>query len=116
MSEKREESVKAERCQHCGAEVPLGHTVYRVVLGNPDWPGDYYAFSKNRKRMTKVGKPKGPGVVGPRPFCPACAEQVDRLLAEEHARMLARQRWALLAGGIVVALLAATALAVALWR
>ena len=116
MSEKREESVKAERCQHCGAEVPSGHAVHRVVLGNPDRPGDYYAFSKNRKRMTKVGKPKGPGVVGLRPFCPACAEQVDRLLEEAHARMLARQRWALLAGSIVVALLVATALAVALWH
>jgi hypothetical protein len=114
MSEKREELVKAKRCQHCGAEVPLERAVHRVVLGNPDRPGDYYAFSKNRKRMTKVGKPKGPGVVGPRPFCPACAEQVDRLLEEEHARMLARQRWALLAGGIVVALLVATALALAL--
>jgi hypothetical protein len=102
------------RCQHCGLEVSLEHGVQRVVLANPDRPGDYYVFSKNKKRMTRIGKPKGPGVVASRSFCPECADFLDRLLEEEHARQRVKQRWALAAGTILVVLLIALAVVIAL--
>ena len=85
-----------------------------MVLADPDRPGDYYVFSKHKKRMTKVGKPKGPGVVGPRPFCPACVELLDCLLEEERDRQRIKQRWAMAAGTILVVLLLALAAVIAL--